>query len=136
MAVITYADVATAIGRPISDSNEQGQVTQWIADVELILTARLGDLSTYDQDVLAYVVREAVISRMRHRAESHEDKQPGSEDNFFIRVLEPWWYLLDPGESGSAAFSVRPSFDADEVAWPSTIGESAYAPGSSDWRTW
>ena len=120
MAVITYTDVATAIGRPISDTPERDQVTQWISDVELILTARLGDLSTYDQELLAYVVREAVIARMRHRADSNDDKAAGSEDNYFIRILEPWWYLLDPGETGSAAFSVRPYFESDDAigtAW-------------------
>lgn len=130
MAVITYTDVATTIGRPISDQNEQDQVTQWIADVELLLAARLGDLTSStvasilaarDQDLLAYVERESVAARMRYAADRNSEAvdQP-SEDGFFIRVLEPWWALLDPTDSGSGAFSVRPYFEADTAdssAW-------------------
>ena len=113
MPVITYDDVATAIGRPISDSNEQNQVEQWISDVEMILTARLGDLTERDQNLLAYVVRESVIARMRHRSETTDETV--TEDNYFLRILEPWWALLDPTDSGSGAFTVRPYFETDEV---------------------
>lgn len=116
MPVITYTDVATAIGRPISDAAEQAQVAQWIADVEMILAVRLGDLDDLTEateQVVAYVVREAVIARMRHRADSTNDAEAVSEDNYFLRVLEPWWALLDPGESGSGAWSARPYFEAD-----------------------
>lgn len=118
MAVISYEDVATAIGRPISDTDEQEQVTQWIADVEMILGARL-DLDALDEgvnsDLVQYVVREAVIARMRHRSESAEDSGE-TESNYFLTILDPWWALLDPGETGSAAFSVRPYFETDSTS--------------------
>lgn len=110
MAVIDYTDVATAIGRPISDENEQAQVTQWIADVELLISARLGALADLDQDLLAYVEREAVIARMRHRDEDSSDGasvDTGSE-NYFLRVLAPWWALLSPEtRAGAMTGSVR-----------------------------
>lgn len=122
MAVITYTDVETAIGRPISEVSEQDQVTQWIADVEMILASRI-DVEALDEgvqtDLVAYVVREAVIARMRFRADRNGDNTRGEndpdtgEESFFLRVLSPWWALLDPGESGSPVFSARPYFEAD-----------------------
>lgn len=128
MAVITYQDVATAIGRPIVDVDEQAQVTQWIADVELVLGARL-DLDALDDGVddglLAYVVREAVIGRMRHRSEDSDEGNEATEDNWVLRVLDPWWALLDPGETGSAAFSARPYFEADDGGYSLTAWETA-----------
>ena len=125
MAVITYTDVATVIGRPISDTDERAQVTQWIADVEMLIGARLGDLTLLDQSLLAYVEREAVAARMRYKADRNSQRTNVSTDDvdsglehYFLRVLDPWWALLSPGTSESTgAFSVRPSFDADTAWW-------------------
>lgn len=121
MALIASDDVATAIGRPISDPDEQSQVDQWIADVEMLLGARLGDLSLLDQDLLAYVEREAVVARMRYKADRNSQRSTAStddtdngEEHYFLRILDPWWSLLSPTKSGSAAFSVRPYFEADD----------------------
>jgi hypothetical protein len=120
VAIIDYTDVATAIGRPISDDDERAQVEQWISDVELLIGARLGDLSLLDQSLLAYVEREAVVARMRYRADrnslrttANEDAVDDGEEHYFLRILSPWWALLSPGKTGSGAFSVRPYFTAD-----------------------
>lgn len=110
MAVIDANDVATAIGRPISDENEQEQVEQWIADVEMLIGARLGDLDDLDQSLLAYVEREVVISRMRHRSEESDTsaRTDTGTENYFLRVLDPWWALLSPAtRAGSTTGSVR-----------------------------
>lgn len=124
MAVITYTDVATAIGRPITDY-EQEQVTQWISDVEMLIGARLGDLTELDQPLLEYVVREAVIARMRWKDTRNSDggatgdNVDTGEENYFLRILNPWWALLAPaGNTGSGAFSVRPYFEPDDVLVP------------------
>jgi hypothetical protein len=74
MAVIIVDDVATAIGRPISDPDEQAQVEQWISDVELLIGARLGNLALLNQSLLAYVEREAVIARMRYREDRNSQR--------------------------------------------------------------
>jgi hypothetical protein len=114
MAVIDLTDVATAIGRPISTEEEQAQVDQWIADVELLIGARLGDLADLDQDLLAYVEREAVIARMRYKENRNADAGGRADDtdtgqeNYFLRVLAPWWALLSPETgAGSTTGSVR-----------------------------
>lgn len=113
MAAITYDDVATTIGRPISDSDERAQVTQWISDVELILGVRLGSLAALDQDVLAYVEREAVAARMRYRSDRNsEGGETASEDNFFLNILKPWWALFSD-EEGSTAYSIPVSSPLD-----------------------
>jgi hypothetical protein len=56
---------------------------------------------------------EEVIARMRHRSETPEggnSVDTGSE-NYFLRVLEPWWALLSPTAPSSnpvRAYSVMP----------------------------
>lgn len=116
MAVIEVDDIAVRIGRPISDADEAAQVDQWIADVEMLLGARLGDLDLLDQTLLAYVEREVVVEWMRHRSEEAEADQE-SKGSYFLRILDPWWSLLDAGDTGSGAFSARPYFEADSVAY-------------------
>jgi hypothetical protein len=141
MAVTLVEDVATAIGRPISDADENAQVQQWISDVELLIGARLGDLTLLDQDLLAYVEREAVVARMRYRQDRNSQRSTGNEDDtdtgeehYFLRILDPWWALLSPGKTEGGAFSVRPGFDVDTAMWP------AYSPVAcntslTDWDT-
>lgn len=127
MPVITYTDVAVSLGRPISDPLEQAQVTQWIADAELLVGARLGDLAELDQDVLAYVVREAVIARMRNP----EGYQSETIDDYTYRhgstagrvtILDDWWDLLTP-DGSSAAFTITPygapGYSEPEAWWSS-----------------
>lgn len=114
MAVIDYTDVATEIGRPISDSDEQAQVVQWIADVEMLIGAKVPDLTTLDQKLLAYVERQAVAARMRYkqdrnsqRSNATDDDTDTGEEHFFLRVLRPWWSLLLPaGDNDATAYTV------------------------------
>lgn len=119
MAVIDYTDVETSLGRTLT-TTEQGQVTQWIGDAELLIKARLGDLTLLDQDALMYVVREAVVARSRnpegYQSESIDDYtyRHGSETRR-VTILDEWWRLLDP-TTGSGMFSVRPFFEPDP--WP------------------
>lgn len=119
MAVITYTDVETAIGRPISTQDERAQVTQWIADVEMLIGARLDDwglasLNDLNQPLLKYVVREAVIARLRYRDDRNSQRGRGAdendtgEENYFLRILDPWWALLSPTETAPAtAYSIQ-----------------------------
>lgn len=121
MAAISVEDVATAIGRPITSDDEYAQVDQWISDVELLIGAKLV-LADLDQNLLAYVERETVIARMRHRSETQattDDVDQGDE-NYFLRVLGPWWTLLAPQkEIASSMYSVRPTFEPDTIGWTS-----------------
>jgi hypothetical protein len=111
MATVTYQDVATSLGRTLS-ATEQAQVTQWIGDAELLISARLGDLTKLNQDRLKYVVREAVVQH----ALNPEGFQSETIDDYTYRrgtaagrvaILDEWWELLNPtGESG--AFTINP----------------------------
>lgn len=116
---VTYSDVAVALGRPITDSTEQAQITWWISSAELQIKARLGDLATLDQDVLKYVVVESVAAK----AQNPEGAQSETIDDYTYRlpaesrrvtILDEWWNLLRP-VSASDAFSTRPGFEPDDV---------------------
>lgn len=66
---MTYAsiiDVATTLGRPITDPDEQNQILNWIAKTERIISARLGDLDALDRQILADVISEVVARRSRN----------------------------------------------------------------------
>ena len=111
MPVIDYTDVETSLGRTLTEA-EQAQVTQWIADAELLILTRLGDLAELDQDVLAYVVREAALARMRnpegYQSETIDDytyRMPRETQR--VSILDEWWDLLSPSSS-TVAFSIRP----------------------------
>lgn len=115
----TADDVATSLGRSLTDA-EIGQVEQWITDAELLIGARLGDIAELDQDVLAYVEREAVLARLRnpdgYQSETIDDytyRLP--EETRRVTILPEWWDLLSPGEGGTGMFTVRPSFEADDL---------------------
>lgn len=120
MAVATHEDVAVAIGRPISDSNEQAQVEYWLDAAELVITARLGDVALLDQGALRYVETEAAAAKLLNpsglQSETIDDYtyRYGPETRR-VTILDEWWGLLDPGTSGSGVFSARPYSEPDVV---------------------
>lgn len=122
MAVATYADVAVALGRPISEVAEQDQVTYWLNGVELQIGARLGDVAELDQDVLKYVEVEAVAAKMQnpngYQSESIDDYtyRFGAETRR-ITILDEWWLLLSP-TGGDGAFTIRPYYDDGGSSYP------------------
>jgi hypothetical protein len=118
--VTTYEDVAVALGRPISDTNEQAQITWWISAAELQIQARLGDLSLLDQDVLNYVIVEAVAAK----AQNPEGAASETIDDYTYRlpvesrrvtILAEWWQMLAPTVS-SDTYSTRPGFEPDTAS--------------------
>lgn len=134
---VSWEDVQVGLGRPLSES-EQEQAGQWIDDAELLIRARLGDLTLLDADNLAYVVREAVVARMRnpeaYQSETIDDytyRMPSESRR--LTILDEWWNMLDP-DTGANAFSVRPSFDPDTARWPTSVGEGAYCVSTDGWR--
>lgn len=116
----TVEDVAVSLGRPIVGHVEVDQVSWWIRAAEVQIRARLGDLSLLDQEVLNYVVVEAVAAK----AQNPEGALSETVDDYTYRlpsesrrvtILDEWWSLLDSGSS-SGAFSIRPGFEPDEAA--------------------
>lgn len=122
--MITIDDVAVALGRPSVDlgSPEGLQWALWIKDARLLIGARLGDLAGLDQDILDYVVLQAVISQVRKPDDATsisvqvDDAQVSrryASSTGRVTILDDWWSLLDPGRGTSGAFSVRPGFQPD-----------------------
>lgn len=126
MAVATYAEVAVALGRPISDAAEQAQVEWWLDGVELFIVARLGDVTLLDQTVVKYVEVEAVVAKIQRAGRSESSITVAVDDGSVTRryesavtasdITDEWWTLLDPNDNTAAA-SIRPGFEADDVRW-------------------
>lgn len=128
MAVATVNDVEVSLGRPITDAAEVAQVTQWLTDAELLITARLGNITLLDQAVLAYVEREAVILKMRnpdgYQSETIDDyTYRHGESRGRVSILDEWWDMLTP-DGASAAFTIRPygtpGYSTQPDTWIST----------------
>lgn len=127
MAVATYADVAVALGRPISTDAEQGQVEWWLNGVELFIAARLGDVLDLDETLVRYVEVEAVLAKIQRSGRSESSITVAVDDGSVTRryenavsasdITDEWWQLLDP-DTNTATASIRPSFEADDVHWP------------------
>lgn len=117
MTVAQVSDVATAIGRPITDTAEQGQVSYWLDAAEMMISARLGDITALDEAKVKYVEIEAVAARLSnpegYATESIDDytyRLPSETRR--VTILPEWWELLCPA-TDAEAFSTRPGFDPD-----------------------
>lgn len=131
---VTSDDVETSLGRPLTDA-ELSQVDMWIGDAQLQIRLRLGDLDALDQDALDFVVREAVISRLRNpealSSETIDDytyRMPTESRR--VTILAEWWDMLSPVVADT--FSARRSFAVDTARWPGSVGEGAY-PLTDGW---
>lgn len=113
MSYATVIDVATTLGRPITDQDEQNQITNWISKTERIIAARLGNLDDLDRQILADVISEVVARRARN---------PDGKRN---ERIDDYSYTLD-----AAASAVELTLTADEWARLSQDGSTsgAYMP--------
>lgn len=113
MAYATVIDVATTLGRPITDQDEQAQILNWISKTERIIAARLGHLDNLDRQILADVISEVVARRARN---------PDGKRN---ERIDDYSYTLD-----AAASAVELTLTADEWARLSQDGSTsgAYMP--------
>lgn len=121
-AELTAAAVAAVeadLGRTLTDT-ENAQATQRVKGALVLVRARLGsDLSTLNQDALAYVLSEVLLARLRnpegYQSETIDDYtyRHGTETRY-VSILPEWWSLLDP-DASSSVFSARPSFAPDTV---------------------
>lgn len=113
MTYATVIDVATTLGRPITDQDEQAQIVNWISKTERIISARLGNLDNLDRQILADVISEVVARRARN---------PDGKRN---ERIDDYSYTLD-----AAASAVELTLTADEWARLSQDGSTsgAYMP--------
>src|SRR6478735_3964414 len=116
MTYAVLADVATRLGRPITDSNEVAQVEAWLGDVESLILARIPDLADW---VAGGVPSEAVVKMVEANAVVRKVKNPDGKQNERIDdysyglnadaargdlfLTDAEWALLEPG-SGEGAF--------------------------------
>jgi hypothetical protein len=126
MAVASVDDVATSLGRPITGTEEE-QVEMWLGDAELQIRLRLGPIAGLDQEVVAYVEREAVAARVRnpegYQYEAIDDYRYGlPAESRRVAILDEWWDMLAPAGS-TTAFSIRAGGEVERVEpdmWIST----------------
>lgn len=121
----TASDVATNIGRPLTDA-ESAQVAQWIGWAESAIRRRLGDLAQLDPDTLNMVIVEAITRRLwmpepvTQVSVSVDDANVNKtyqKATGLIDILPEWWAALGWVESG--AFTVTPygAPDVSPDAW-------------------
>jgi hypothetical protein len=123
MAYATLTDVVESLGRPIPvGSTEATQVDRWLANAELLITARIPDLGALitagqiDQNAVVYVETEAVIRKIRnpdgkvsediddYRYRLNTDAAKGS-----IFITDDEWALIGPQDlaAPAGAYSVQ-----------------------------
>lgn len=117
MAVATVDDVATSLGRPITDSNEVAQVDMWLGDAEMQIRLRMGDVTLLDQEAVAFVEREAVVLKMRnpegYSSESVDDyTYRWGQETRQVVIRDEWWTMLSPSRLGTA-YSITVSSPLD-----------------------
>ena len=111
MSNVTVSDVATTLGRQVSDAAEINQINAWILDAEVIIKGRLGDPSLLDPDALRLVIKEAVARRVKNPDgkdnERIDDYSYGLVDDakkVGIWITDEEWALLSPDRSSNGAF--------------------------------
>src|SRR5690606_32982928 len=139
----TVSDVATRLGRPISDPLEVAQVGAWIEDIESDILDRipnLADLIVEGRPTTATVVRvesAAVIRKMKNPdgvvsegndVYNYRLNENARKGELFL-TDEEWARLLPLDSTVSGVFSVQMYGDPDTALYAS----SPLPPASLDW---
>lgn len=117
MAVATYADVATALGRSIDTSDEQDQVEHWLTGIELVISQRLGDVTLLDQTALLFVESEAGAALVRNAGVAESSitvsvddasvtKRYDDASDYADFITTAWWTLLGAKPPKAVSMSV------------------------------
>lgn len=144
MAVIPD-DIAVELGRtpPDSDTAEYAQWEMWIADAIFLIRKRPGlvfaDLATEDVD---YVVRKAVVRHVRRPDDATQvtvsvDDATSSRtyrsSKGEIQITDDLWALLEPTNTATRAFSVRPTgTDSPHMPWCALMFNALYCSCGAD----
>lgn len=125
--MVTPSVIQVALGRDSHTPAEADQWSMWIADARLLIEARLGDLDELDQAKLDYVVREAVVSHVRHPDDATQVSvsiDDGASARTYrsgkgrIVILDEWWTLLSPATDASAfSIDTAPGLGSAHAPW-------------------
>lgn len=129
---MTYAsvdDVATRLGRPITEPVEVAQVTAWLGDVEAIIRARIPDLDaqvaagTPTEDTVVMVEANSVVRMVRNpegktqeRIDDYSWGLPANPNAGTLYLTDVEWGLLDPTGS-DGAWTIRPYARTGNGTW-------------------
>ena len=114
---VTPATVAVVSGVavPATGSADHDRWSYWIKSALLLIRERLGDTSLLDQEILDYVVGEAVAAMVK-RPEDYTQIDVQVDDGRLSKryesgkgrvvILDEWWNLLSPTVRRGKAFSI------------------------------
>lgn len=112
---VTPASVAVIAGVAAPSDAVVDRWQYWIDAALLLIRSRLGDTSLLDQDVLDYVVGEAVAAMVK-RPEDYTQVDVQIDDGRVSKryesskgrvvILDEWWNLLAPTSRRGRAFSI------------------------------
>ena len=123
MAYANLTDVATRLGRAISDAEEIAQVNAWLSDASDIIDERIPDLADRLEDgwvsssTVTRVTAQAVIRKVKnpdgHTYESADDVRYGMSEAMVrgeIHFTDDEWddLLAQPNAGGNTAFTIWP----------------------------
>jgi hypothetical protein len=125
----TVDDVATRLGRPITDPAEIAQVTAWLGDVEILIRSRVPTLDelvlagTPTELVVVMVESNAVVRMVRNpdgktqeRIDDYSWGMPADPDAGTLYLTDAEWGLLEPGSS-DGAWTIRPGREWVNGTW-------------------
>lgn len=125
MDIVTPAQVAVTLGQPSPTGTKLAQWADWIDGAYIVIRSRFPDLDVLDQPTLAYVVKEAVADRVKNPDRGRTAREVQVDDGRTVNryeaasgqisITDAWWDLLTSldSASGSAAFSISPSYAPD-----------------------
>ncbi len=141
---VTPEHIAVELGRTAPDllSPEFAQWELWIADALMLISARLGALAVLNQDRLDYVVRQAVTAHVRRPDDATQvsiSVDDASASRTYrtsrgrVEIIDEWWALLSPPNSGGRAFSIRPTTSGGpHLPWCSLLMGADYCSCGAD----
>lgn len=130
MSIANVSDVATRLGRPISDPDEVAQVTAWLDDVQTLIASRIPDIDARiaagnpSAQVVVMVQANAVVRKVRNPDGKQNERIDDYSYGYSAEAARGELYLTDDewsllGAGGSAG------------AW--TINPAGRARGAGEW---
>lgn len=127
MATVAVSDIATLLGRTITDPTEQDQIVAWIRQAEALIKVRLGPLENLDADAVKTVVEFAVVRHARNpdaitysTIDDYSERRDSDAARPSIFITAEEWALLEPATADDRdAFTINtiPAAAQNRGAW-------------------